>query len=189
MLRAPIDLPPRIVVLFHMLGLPVPKVRAYIEENIQVWNYFFPQHYYDTMVLRTAYSDPSAFLPLPGYVFAEDDFAQEQDDEEADDDKVDDEEEQAGQSVNEGAGGNMGAVYGNTLTMWLAEREHAYNCPRSDQPCGRCKKFYDDIDFEGNLNHDLGDCPGMNCGYCNQEREVFGFIQQMFEEVSVQSTQ
>ena len=70
-LRAPMDLPPRLVELFEKANLPVPKVRAYIENNHIVWRYFFPEHYCQTWELRR--SDPTANLPLPGHINEQDD--------------------------------------------------------------------------------------------------------------------
>lgn len=73
LLRASMDLPQRTVELFKELNLRVPKVRNYLEAYHGVWTFFFPQHYSDTMDLRM--TDPTAFLPLPEYVFSQDDSA------------------------------------------------------------------------------------------------------------------
>lgn len=149
------DLPPRIVELRKELNLRVPKVRDYLEAYPGVWTFFFPQHYSDTMDLRT--TDPAAFLPLPEYIFSQDDSAPnvfaEQDVSAAFVVGQDGEGEQEEWDVHEAAAGDMATLedfgFGDTASnamvlelKWepdLADFDHAWSC--TDQSCDLCKKI------------------------------------------------
>ncbi|QDS76552.1 hypothetical protein FKW77_006416 [Venturia effusa] len=162
-LRAPMDLPPRIVEVFGKLGLVVPKVRDYLEARLDVWKFFFGQHHGETMKLRE--TDPSAFLPLPGYVSTGDgsdqvqDLADEKDDEE-------DREEQAGSDGDEDAIDHIPTPEASEsdhtasnpmawLDEWNAECNHLSSCTVLDNTCERCKKFLAEIEFDKNLMETL----------------------------------
>lgn len=187
----------------------VPKVREYLEARHDVWDFFFPSHYQVTQQLRK--TDLSAFPPLPGYVFAEDDVAQqdvaqEQYREEeqgqryigGDDDEGEEEEEEEGGGEVEvyvEDGNTTGAViapgepmFGNAASndmarkgWWeahLANLDHLHNCLIADT-CDVCKNIYKDIDFQGNFNHTLGECPGKQCGYCKREQETADWVKKI----------
>lgn len=181
----------------------VPKVRDYLEARHDVWKIFFPQHYLDTEQLRK--TNPSAFPPLPGYVLDEGDFAQhapaqEQHGEEEQGQlyiDADDDEEEGEWHIHDGTlNGDVvipeepmfGNAASNTTAMepwWeahLANLDHLHSCPIADASCHFCKNIYEDVDFEGNLNHTLGECSGMECEYCKQEQEVSEFVNSVLKQ-------
>lgn len=181
--------------LFKKLNLPILNVRDYLEARHDVWEYFFPQHYEDTEAPRE--TNPSAFRPLPGYVLDEEDVDQAQNYEEEQND------DEGGWFLDEGATGEGGApedpefgqAFWDTVAMEAsmeadrAKFDHVYNCPITDDSCDLCNKIYKEIDFDGNFNHTLGDCPGMDCEYCNREQEIARLFNEIPETSGAQGPQ
>lgn len=193
------DLPPRIVELLKAVDKPVPRVRAYLENNMAIWAYFFNDHYKQTMELRQ--TDPFACLPLPGYIFEDDQGTEEEAEEEEEEEKKatprklawgkrklsdeDDDEEEAEQSMFKNATPEEETTPKKESTLSKsAPKKKIVDTPSDatehtidhilacvDKDCGICDKFLVDLDIDPeNLAHTL-ECPGSDCDECNREEQ------------------